>query len=203
MPIYNLTILQIKAGAPPLAGIERWLGQGRGSGELLACWYADIGNINQVMLMHRFADLETAQAERLGWITDGACFGIPDQLTGVSMRAGPQMAGVPEITPGKLGPIYEVRTYVMAAQDYARGKQAWVDAMPGRSAVTKPLLLLWSTEGPATGLVHIWPYASVEQRMQTRRKVIEMGVWPPKDGARYIVSQQSDIFLPAPFSPLG
>jgi hypothetical protein len=203
MTIYNLTILQIRPGAPPLAGIERWQRDSRGAGIFLACWFADIGCLNQVLLLHAFSDVAAAQAERAAWIASGACFGCPDALTGVSMRSGPQMSGVAEVAPGKLGPVYEVRTYLMAPHDYAKGKQAWADALPARAAVTKPLLILWSTEGPATGLVHIWPYATLEQRGATRREVIEMGVWPPKDGARYILSQQSDIFLPAPFSPLS
>ncbi len=201
---YNITILQTRAGAPTRAfkGIEGWLGRTKTRGTLLACWHADIGNINQILLMHGFDSLDALHAERQAWVMSGDRFGAPEDVTGMTMHCGQQMTGVPEIEPGKLGPIYEVRTYVMQTHDYARGKQAWADAIPGRSAVTKPLILMWSHDGPATGLVHIWPYASVEERMQTRRKVIELGVWPPKDGARHIVSQQSDIFLPAPFSPL-
>lgn len=201
---YNITILQTRAGAPAraFAGIEGWISRTRSRGRLLACWHADIGNINQILLLHSFDSLDALHVEREAWLMGGERFGAPDDVTGMTMRCGRQMAGVPEIAPGQLGPVYEVRTYVMEPQDYATCKQSWADALPGRSAVTRPLLLLWTSDGPATGLIHIWPYASVEARMQTRRKVIEMGVWPPKDGARHIVSQQSDIFLPAPFSPL-
>ncbi len=202
--IYNITILKTRAGAPARAfkGIEAWHGRTKSRGSLLACWHADIGDINQILLMHAYDSLDALHADRRDWLMAGERFGAPDDVTGITMRCAPQMAGVPEIVPGKRGPIYEVRTYVMEPHDYAAGLQSWADALPGRSAVTKPLALLWTTDGPATGLIHIWPYASVEQRMETRRKVIEMGVWPPKNGPRYIVSQQSDIFLPAPFSPL-
>ena len=201
---YNITILRTVAGQPTRAfkSIESWHKSTKSRGTLLACWHADIGNINQILLMHSYDGLEQLHADRQDWLMGGHQFGASEDVTGISMRCGQQMTGVPEIKPGKLGPIYEVRTYVMQPHDFAKGKQAWADAIPGRSAVTRPLILMWTTDGPATGLIHIWPYASVEERMQTRRKVIEMGVWPPKDGARYIASQQSDIFLPAPFSPL-
>lgn len=202
---YNITILHIRAGQPHpmLKGIEGWLGQHPSKGQFLACWYADIGNINQLLLMHAYQDIETLHAERTAWIASGACFGIPKDLTGVTMRAGKQMAGLPELQPGKLGPIYEVRTYVMMPHDHATGMQAWADAVPGRAKVTKPLIIMQTTDGPATGLIHIWPYPTVDERMRVRREVIEKGIWPPKNGARYIDRQQSDIFLPAPFSPLA
>ena len=202
---YNITILQTKAGAPTRAfeGIAAWHARTRSAGKLLACWHADIGNINQILLMHSYTGLDALHADREAWIRSGVRFGAPEDVTGITMRCGRQMAGIPEIEPGKLGPIYEVRTYVMEPQDYQPGWQSWADALPGRSTFTKPLLVMWTTDGPATGLIHIWPYADVEQRMRTRREVIEKGVWPPKDGARYIQSQQSDIFLPAPFSPLA
>ena len=199
---YNVTILHIRAGSPQLAGIERWLGGARHAGEFLACWYADIGNINQIMLIHGYRDGETLQADRRAMLHDGKSYGIPDSLTGVSMRACTPISGSPLIEPGKKGPVYEVRTYVMMHDSLEEGFKSWADAIPGRSAVSKPLVLMATNDGPATGLIHIWPYRSVDERSAIRREVIAKGVWPPKNGPRYIATQQSDIFLPASFSPL-
>ncbi|HEY4041735.1 MAG TPA: NIPSNAP family protein, partial [Rhodopila sp.] len=41
---------------------------------------------------------------------------------------------------------------------------------------------------------------SFEQRTEIRAEAIRTGVWPPKT-SEFIVSMQSEIFLPAPFSP--
>ena len=119
------------------------------------------------------------------------------------MRACEPIPGSPEIETGARGPVYEVRTYVMAHDTMEEGFKSWADAIPGRSAVSKPLVLMATTDGPVGGLIHIWPYKSVDERSRIRGEVIAKGVWPPKNGPRYIVSQQSDIFLPAPYSPLS
>ena len=113
---------------------------------------------------------------------DGKSFGMPETVTGVTMRACEPIPGSPEIEIGARGPVYEVRTYVMAHDSMEEGFKSWADAIPGRSAVSKPLVLMATTDGPATGLIHIWPYKSVDERSRIRGEVIAKGVWPPKNG---------------------
>jgi len=203
--LYNVTILHTRAGQPhgPLGKLGTWVERTRLEGEFLACWYADIGYINQTLLLHGYNDLETLHRDRDAMLLSGEMFGIPETVTGVTMRACCPLPGLAPIRPGKLGPIYEVRTYVMSLEYIAEAREAWMAALPPRSEVSKPLTAMTTSDGPAPGLIHIWPYASVDERMRIRREVIEMGIWPPKNGPRQIVSQQSDIFLPAPFSPLS
>ena len=59
-----------------------------------------------------------------------------------------------------------------------------------------------SVTGTVTRFMHIWPYRSLDERMRLRAKAVDDGVWPPPGGPGYLASQQSDIYLPAPFSPL-
>jgi hypothetical protein len=50
--------------------------------------------------------------------------------------------------------------------------------------------------------MHIWPYASLDERQRLRTKAVADGVWPPPGGPDQLLAQQADIFLPAEFSPL-
>ena len=58
------------------------------------------------------------------------------------------------------------------------------------------------TSGEVTRFLHIWPYPSLEVRAQTRKTAIETGVWPPPGGPDHLLTMRTDIFLPAPFSPI-
>ena len=80
--------------------------------------------------------------------------------------------------------------------------------MPGRTSAAlptrtklSPLAGFWHTEvGPLNRVIHIWPYASLEERTRIRAEAVKAGGWPP-DLAEFIVSMTSEIYLPAPFSP--
>ena len=54
--------------------------------------------------------------------------------------------------------------------------------------------------GALNEITHIWTYESFEQRMSIRAEAIRTGVWPPPIG-EFVLSMQSEIFIPAPFSP--
>jgi hypothetical protein len=81
--------------------------------------------------------------------------------------------------------------------------ELWRKAVPGRSKVSPLLVAMTSVTGPVTRFMHIWPYPSVEQRGLLRAKAVADKVWPPPGGPAHIAAQQSDIYLPAPFSPLN
>jgi hypothetical protein len=59
-----------------------------------------------------------------------------------------------------------------------------------------------SVTGAVTRFLHIWPYRSFDERARLRERAIADGVWPPPGGPGHLVSQQVDIYLPAPFSPM-
>jgi hypothetical protein len=64
------------------------------------------------------------------------------------------------------------------------------------------LAAMYSVSGQLTRFMHIWPYANLDQRQQLRSQAISDGVWPPPGGPDHFISMQSDIFLPADFSPM-
>lgn len=60
---------------------------------------------------------------------------------------------------------------------------------------------LWHTEiGPLNQVVHIWPYADLQQRAAIRAKASQEPDWPPKSDD-LLLNMTSEIYIPAPFSP--
>jgi NIPSNAP len=96
--------------------------------------------------------------------------------------------------------IIEVRTYGLKPGSLAEVEKRFGEAVPGRQKLSK-LAAFWHTEvGPLNEITHIWTYDSFEQRIAIRAEAIKIGVWPPMT-SEFIVSMQTEVFLPAPFSP--
>jgi hypothetical protein len=79
---------------------------------------------------------------------------------------------------------------------------AWRKAVPGRMKISPVLAAMTSVTGAVTRFKHVWPYQSFDERARLRAKAAADGVWPPPGGPGHLLSQQVDIYLPAPFSPM-
>jgi hypothetical protein len=96
--------------------------------------------------------------------------------------------------------IIEVRTYQLKPGSVAEVEKRWAEGLPAREKLSK-LAAFWHTEvGPLNEITHVWTYDSFEHRTAIRAEAIRTGVWPPKT-SEFILTMQSEIFLPAPFSP--
>jgi hypothetical protein len=96
--------------------------------------------------------------------------------------------------------IIEVRTYQLKPTSVAEVEKRFGEALPAREKLSK-LAAFWHTEvGPLNEITHVWTYDNFEQRMAIRAEAIKTRVWPPKIG-EFVLSMQSEVFLPAPFSP--
>jgi hypothetical protein len=94
--------------------------------------------------------------------------------------------------------IVEFRTYRLKPGTVATAEERFGQGLPARTKVS-PLAAFWHTEvGPLNRIIHVWPYDSFEQRTQVRSQKIEG--WPPAI-REFVEDQQSEIFIPAPFSP--
>jgi hypothetical protein len=80
--------------------------------------------------------------------------------------------------------------------------EAWRKALPERMKLSRVTAAMYSITGPTPRFVHIWPYASLEERQRIRKEAVEKKIWPPPGGPDRLVAQQTDIYLPASFSPL-
>jgi hypothetical protein len=96
--------------------------------------------------------------------------------------------------------IIEMRTYTLHPGTIAQAEQRFGEALPVREKFSK-LGAFWRTEvGPLNQIIHVWAYDSFEQRAHARSEAAKTGSWPPKI-REFCVTQQSEVFVPAPFSP--
>ena len=109
---------------------------------------------------------------------------------------------VPDITPGTLGPIFEIRRYTLAAGALPGVMKRWEAALPARTKLS-PLVTAGGMEfGGANRFIHIWAYKSLDERAAIRNKAREMGVWPPPGGSDTLLTMANKIMMPAAFSPV-
>jgi hypothetical protein len=96
--------------------------------------------------------------------------------------------------------IIEVRTYRLKPGSVAEVETRFGAKLPEREKLSK-LAAFWHTEvGPLNEIIHVWPYDTLDERTQIRSEAVKSGVWPPPIGG-FIENMESEILLPAPFSP--
>jgi NIPSNAP len=94
--------------------------------------------------------------------------------------------------------IYEMRTYTIKPGSAAEFEQRWAPLIAARQQLS-PLAGIWRTEiGPLNQMIHVWPYASVDERTRIRAEAVARGGWPPPT-SDLIDAMESEILLPAPF----
>lgn len=198
---YDVTIITIRPGTQPkvLARLQDTLADAPG---LLACWYSEIGALNQILLLRTSGDPSAALTSRMEALTSGNPYGIGEWMAAMTMDTYIAFDFLPPVKPGKFGPCYEVRTYMFKTDGLAPTAELWRKAVPGRSRVSPLLVAMTSVTGTVTRFMHIWPYTSLDERTRLRAKAVDDKVWPPPGGPNHLAGQQSDIYLPAPFSPL-
>lgn len=96
--------------------------------------------------------------------------------------------------------IYEIRTYTLTPGSIPEFEKRFEAALPHRTPYSE-LAAFWHTEfGPLNQVIHVWPYEDLSHRTEVRRRAAGETAWPPKT-ADIVLSMQSEIFVPAPFSP--
>jgi hypothetical protein len=155
------------------------------------------------MLLHRRTDPEAALSARTKILMSANPFGLGDLVSKIAMDTYAAFDFLPPIKPGAVGPCYEVRTYALKPGGLTPTIDIWRKAVPARQAISPLLTAMTSVSGDVVRFMHIWPYKSIEERGRLRAKAIADGVWPPPGGPDHIATQQTDIYVPAPFSPLG
>jgi len=202
--LYDITILSIRPGGTlkSLPLLNDWLAANKGRGELFACWYTEIGALNRVLMIRGYADDASLGADRAALATREDRFGVGDLLTGVETDAYVSFPFIEPIKPGSYGPVYEVRTYLLKPGGLPGTMEAWRKSIPERMKLSRVTAAMYSITGSTPRFIHIWPYASLEERQRIRKEAVEKKIWPPPGGPDRLLTQQTDIYLPAPFSPL-
>jgi hypothetical protein len=198
---YDVTIIAVRPGThpPALAALGKTLADDK---ELLACWYSDIGAVNQILLIRRSPAAATTLDSRLALLKSDSPFGIGEFIVAMAMDTYAAFDFMPPMRAGDFGPCYEVRTYRLKPDGLVPTMELWRKAVPGRSKVSPLLAAMTSVTGEVTRFMHIWSYRSFDERARLRDKAVADGVWPPPGGPGHLLSQQVDIYLPAAFSPM-
>jgi len=166
---------------------------------LLGLFQADIGLLNRAMLVWAHEDGD--QQARVRRALTNCC-----EVEGSTSRMYRTVPLLPRPLVGSWGGVYEVRTYQGHPGRMDDAVRAWEKHLPPRLKLSPCVALFFSEPAPdgSWEYVHFWPYRDLNHRAEVRGRAHEAG-WPPGaiDYARGILkSQQSEIWLPAPFSPM-
>ena len=203
---YELATLTLPFGTAAQAAknVETFAAQGQG--ELLGCWFTDIGTLNQMVVLRGFHDLASLQAERQRTQLNASPFGCGDifqSLEQHSYQGFPWMKPVrPSAESGIHGPVYEIRTYGIKPGGVQPTLDLWEQAVPAREKLSPCVVAMVALDGPLR-FTNIWAYPSLDARSKARADSVAQGIWPPKGGPAWLTTAMtSTIAMPTAVSPL-
>ncbi|TCO81166.1 NIPSNAP protein [Plasticicumulans lactativorans] len=204
MKRYELITLTfpIVALAQALPRLRDQLTAPEAGGTLLGCWTSDIGTLNQVLVLRGYADAAALDAERERVLLAADPFGVAELLSDMRIETFAPFPFMPPIQPGEYGRFYELRSYQLKHGELAPTIEAWRDAVGPRSAFSPLLGAMYALDGTTPRIFHLWPYQSLDARLQLRSDSVAQGAWPPKGGPARLLAMHSTIGLPTAFSPL-
>ena len=175
-------------------------------GELLGCWFTDIGVLNQMIVLRGFATLDALQAERERTQQSASPFGcgeIYQTLEQHSYKGFPWMKPVrPSFESGITGPVYEIRSYGIKTGSVQPTIDLWEQYVPARDKLSPCVVAMVALDGPLR-FTNIWAYDSLNARSQIRAEAVAQGIWPPKGGPAHLTTNMvSTMAMPTAVSPL-
>lgn len=203
--LYEIATLTVKLGtaAKTVAGIGEYVEASEAKGTLLGCWASELSDLNQLLVLRSFADHEASRSERERALRTSNPFGAGEAITQMNFDTYAPFPFLPQVTPGKYGSVYEIRTYRLKHGGVAPTIAAWEAAIPERVKLSPLSIAMYSLDGPPR-FTHIWPFASLDARAAVRAESVAKGVWPPKGGPDWLTGDmRSVIALPTAISPLA
>ena len=205
---YELATMTLPFGTAgtAAANVQAYTTDPQAGGELLGCWFTDIGLLNQMIVLRGFADLATLQAERERTQKSPSPFGcgeIFQTLEQHSYQGFPWMKPVrPSAETGVVGPVYEIRTYGIKTGGVQATIDLWEQYVPARAALSPCTVAMVALDGPLR-FTNIWSYPTLDARSKARADAVAQGIWPPKGGPAHLTTNMvSTIAMPTAVSPL-
>jgi succinate dehydrogenase/fumarate reductase flavoprotein subunit len=205
---YELATMTLPFGSASQAAtrVQAYASAPEAQGELLGCWFTDIGVLNQMVVLRGFATLDALQAERDRTQKHSNPFGcgeIFQTLEQHSYKGFPWMKPVrPSAESGITGPVYEIRTYGIQTGGVQPTIDLWQQAVPARDKLSPCVVAMVALDGPLR-FTNIWAYDSLNARSQIRAEAVAQGIWPPKGGPAHLTTHMtSTIAMPTAVSPL-
>ncbi len=205
---YELATMTLPFGTASTAAthVQAFANAPEAQGELLACWFTDIGVLNQMIVLRGFATLDDLQAERERTQQSASPFGcgeIFQTLEQHSYKGFPWMKPVrPSAESGITGPVYEIRTYGIKPGGVQATIDLWAQYVPPREKLSPCVVAMVALDGPLR-FTNIWAYPTLDARSKARTDAVAQGIWPPKGGPAHLTTNMlSTIALPTAVSPL-
>ena len=205
---YELATMTLPFGTAGQAAtnVQAFASAPEAQGELLGCWFTDIGVLNQMIVLRGFATLDALQAERERTQQSASPFGcgeIFQTLEQHSYKGFPWMKPVrPSAESGITGPVYEIRTYGIKTGGVQPTIDLWEQYVPARDKLSPCVVAMVALDGPLR-FTNIWAYDSLNARSQIRGEAVAQGIWPPKGGPAHLTTNMvSTIAMPTAVSPL-
>jgi hypothetical protein len=205
---YELATMTLPFGTAGAAAqnVQAYCAAPEAQGELLGCWFTDIGVLNQMIVFRGFATLEALNAERQRTQLNPNPFNCGDifqNLEQHSYRGFPWMKPVrPSAESGIGGPVYEIRTYGIKTGGVQPTIDLWEQYVPPREKLSPCVIAMLALDGPLR-FTNIWAYPDLNARAQARAGAVAQGIWPPKGGPAHLTTHMvSTIALPTAVSPL-
>ncbi len=203
--IYSLTSLGLRPNTlgAVMPKLQDTVTQSIKAGSLVGCFSCEFGVLNRILVLAGYENENAAAEDRAAVIAKNNPFGLAEWLGSFEQGTFTPLPFTTPIQPGKYGPYYEIRTYQLAAGGLGRFTDAWAKVVERRNAMSKLLMVMASREYAPMRMVHIWPYATLEDRFKARTQASKEGIWPPPGGSDDLLSLQSELFVSTGFSPLG
>ncbi|TWE10387.1 NIPSNAP family protein [Rudaeicoccus suwonensis] len=184
-----------------IAGIQPWVTSDDARGELLGAWQTEHGVLGRAYVLRGFVDQAELDAERSRARSSTAPFGRPEHLCDLTLNSYAPFPFVPPVRPGLFGSVYEIRDYHLVPGGLPGTIDGWRQKLPGRHVVDPITIVMYALDGPDR-IVHIWPFAGLDERVEVRRRLVAEGKWPPPGGPERILHGTSTMAWPLPISPL-
>ena len=205
---YELATLTLPFGAagPAATAVHAFTTASEAGGELLGCWFTDIGRLNQMTVLRGFGDVAALEAERARTQASASPFGCCELAVAIeqhSYRGFPWMKPVrPSAESGIAGPVYEIRTYGFKPGGMQPTIDLWREAVPAREKISPCVVAMVALDG-VPRFTNIWAYPTVEARGKARADAVAQGIWPPKGGPSFLTTDMfSTIAMATAVSPL-
>ena len=200
--IYEVRTYQLKPGTVPECEkrFAEVLSHREKYSPLGAFWHTELGPLNQIIHVWPYENLQQRTELRGQAMKDP---NWPPKVGEFIVNMESEIfIPAPFMEPlgsKKLGPVYEMRSYMYQPGAMPEVLKRWADAVPQRVQLS-PLVACWYSEiGGLNKFVHVWAYKDMDERDRLRAESRKLSAWPPKT-LEFLVSQSNKILLPAAFS---
>lgn len=205
---YELATMTLPFGSAGQAAtnVQAFATAADAQGELLGCWFTDIGTLNQMIVLRGFNDLAALHAERRRTQLSASPFGCGEIFQSLEQHSYQGFAWRKPVRPsaesGITGPVYEIRTYGIKPGGVQPTIDLWEKYVPPREKLSPCVGAMLALDGPLR-FTNIWAYPSLDARSKARADAVAQGIWPPKGGPAHLTTAMiSTIALPTAVSPL-